>query len=111
MAMSARGRVPAALFPFGVTGGGLPLVTRRATTITSAAALTMDVTGPLTAHASTDASAEQVPVIVQELPGAGDAPEQAAVAVLGGDFRITREAQHDVVSHDLVQHELGAVTP
>jgi serine protease AprX len=83
MGTRRTGRAPTAPLSSGVRWGGLPLFTRRITTIATAAALAMGMTGPLAAQASTDASVEPVSVIVRELAGAGNAPERA-VSALGG---------------------------
>ncbi|MDK3258924.1 S8 family serine peptidase [Blastococcus capsensis] len=52
-------------------------------TVATAAALAVGMAGPGVAQASAGASAAPVSVIVQEFPGAGNAPERA-VAALGG---------------------------
>jgi serine protease AprX len=83
MGMNARGRAPTAGLRFGMARSGLPLKLRRIMTIATAAALTMGMTGPLAAQASTDTANQPVSVIVRELPRAGDAPEQAVSAVGG----------------------------
>jgi serine protease AprX len=56
---------------------------RRVTTLVSAAVLAVGLAGPVAAQASTATTAAPVPVIVRELPGAGDAPEQAVTAIGG----------------------------
>jgi serine protease AprX len=83
MGMSTRRRAPTARHSAGVTWGGLGLHLRRITTIATATALAVGVAGTAAAQASPGVPAEQVPVIVRELAGAGDAPERA-VAALGG---------------------------
>ena len=72
---------PASAPGFGVTWGGPPRAAARAVTVAAATALIAGMAGP--AVASTAAGAPSVSVIVQELPGSGDAPERA-VAALGG---------------------------
>jgi serine protease AprX len=83
MGMNTRGRAPTARHSAGVTWGGLGLHLRRITTIATATVLAVGVAGTAAAQASPGVSAEQVPVIVRELAGAGDAPE-GAVSALGG---------------------------
>jgi hypothetical protein len=83
MGMRTRGRAPTGRRWFGATRVGLTLHTRRVATIATAAALAVGFVGPVAAQASTDAAAQPVPVIVRELPGAGNAPERAVSAVGG----------------------------
>lgn len=75
------GLAPASAPGYGVTWGGPPRAAARAITVAAAAALIAGMAGP--ALASTASAAPSVSVIVQELPGSGDAPEKA-VAALGG---------------------------
>jgi serine protease AprX len=83
--MNSSQRGPTAAAPsYGVTWGGLPMYARRAMTVGLATLVAAGVTGPATAQAAEASSAEQVSVIVRELPGAGNAPERA-VAGYGGE--------------------------
>ncbi|SFF61922.1 S8 family serine peptidase [Blastococcus tunisiensis] len=66
---------------YGVTWGGVPLHARRMTTVATAVFVVAGAIVPGTALATADAP--PVSVIVQEFPGAGNAPERA-VAALGG---------------------------
>jgi serine protease AprX len=66
---------------YGVTWGGAPLPARRLMTVATAVFVAAGTIAPGTALAS--AQARPVSVIVQEFPGAGNAPERA-VAALGG---------------------------
>jgi serine protease AprX len=69
---------------YGVTWGGVPLHVRRAMTVAVATLVAAGLAGPASAAAATQASsAEDVSVIVRELSGAGNAPEQA-VSAFGG---------------------------
>jgi serine protease AprX len=69
---------------YGVTWGGVPLHARRAMTVAVATLVAAGLTGPATASAAAlTSSADQVSVIVRELAGSGNAPEQA-VAAFGG---------------------------
>jgi serine protease AprX len=83
MGMRTRGRAPTARRSFGASWSRLTPHARRITTIATAAALAVGLAGPAAAQASTDASAAPVSVIVRQLPGAGNAPEQAVSAVGG----------------------------
>src|SRR4051812_48694766 len=69
---------------YGVTWGGLPMHARRAMTVGLATLVAAGVVGPATAQAAEVSSADQVPVIVREVAGAGNAPERA-VAGYGGE--------------------------
>ena len=70
--------------PTCIEAGSAPaLHSRRIATLATATALVMGMAGPAVAQASSDGSAAPVSVIVQELSGAGNAPERAVVA-LGG---------------------------
>jgi serine protease AprX len=81
MKETRAGLVPASAPGFGVTWGGPPRAASRALTVAAAAAMIAGMAGP--AVASTASGAPPVSVIVQELPGSGDVPENA-VAALGG---------------------------
>jgi serine protease AprX len=71
---------------YGVTWGGVPLHARRAMTVAVATLVAAGLAGPASAAAATQASsAENVSVIVRELSGAGNAPEQA-VSAFGGSL-------------------------
>ena len=83
MKESRAGLAPASAPGYGVTWGGPPRVAGRALTVAAAAALIAGMAGPASASTQEPASAA-VSVIVQELPGSGDAPERA-VARLGGE--------------------------
>jgi serine protease AprX len=67
---------------YGVTWGGVPMFARRAMTVGLATLVAAGVAGPASA-ATTASAAEDVSVIVRELAGAGNLPEQA-VAAFGG---------------------------
>src|SRR5688572_7212455 len=83
--MSSNQRGPTLAAPsYGVTWGGLPMYARRAMTVGLATLVAAGVAGPATAQAAESSSAEQVSVIVRELPGSGDAPERA-IAGYGGE--------------------------
>ncbi len=82
MKESRAGLGPASAPGFGVTWGGPPRAAGRALTVAAAAALIAGIASP--AGASTaPVQADPISVIVQELPGSGNAPERA-VAALGG---------------------------
>jgi hypothetical protein len=66
---------------YGVTWGGAPRHARRLATVTTAVFVAAGSMAPGTALAAADAA--PVSIIVQEFPGAGNAPERA-VAALGG---------------------------
>src|SRR4051794_4405690 len=83
MNTTARGSAPASPPGFGVTWGGPPRVATRGLTVVAAAAIIAGMAGPAVAAPPTASSADQVAVIVQELPNSGDRAEQA-VAALGG---------------------------
>src|SRR3954454_611655 len=83
MNTTARGSAPASPPGFGVTWGGPPRVATRGLTVVAAAAIIAGMAGPALAATPTASSADQVAVIVQELPNSGDRAEQA-VAALGG---------------------------
>jgi hypothetical protein len=69
---------------YGVTWGGVPLQARRAMTVAVATLVAAGLAGPASAAAATRASsADDVSVIVRELAGAGNGPEQA-VSAFGG---------------------------
>jgi serine protease AprX len=69
---------------YGVTWGGVPLQARRAMTVAVATLVAAGLAGPASAAAATQASsADDVSVIVRELAGAGNGPEQA-VSAFGG---------------------------
>ena len=74
MKESRAGLAPASAPGYGVTWGGPPRVAGRALTVAAAAALIAGMAGPASASTQEPASAA-VSVIVQELPGSGDAPE------------------------------------
>ena len=67
---------------YGVTWGGVPMFARRAMTVGLATLVAAGVAGPANA-ATTASAAENVSVIVRELAGAGNLPEQT-VAAFGG---------------------------
>jgi serine protease AprX len=81
--MSSNQRVSTPVAPsYGVTWGGLPMHARRAMTVGLATLVAAGVAGP--AGAATTASAtDQTSVIVREITGAGNGPEQA-VSAFGG---------------------------
>jgi serine protease AprX len=83
--MSSNLQGPSPVAPsYGVTWGGVPLHARRAMTVAVATIVAAGLTGPATASAAAlTSSAGQVPVIVRELAGSGNAPEQA-VSAFGG---------------------------
>jgi serine protease AprX len=82
--MSSTQRGPTLSPSYGVTWGGVPMHARRFLTVGVATLVAAGLTGPATARAAVvESSAEDVSVIVRELEGAGNAPEQAVVA-LGG---------------------------
>ena len=83
MKSTARGSTSASPPGFGVTWGGPPRVAVRGLTVAAAAALVAGMAGPAVAATSPVASARTVSVIVQELPGAGNVPEQAVAALHG----------------------------
>ena len=87
MSSTLQGSRPAAP-AYGVTWGGVPRMTGRATTVAVAGLVAAGLIGPATAAAATTSSAGSVSVIVREHAGSGDAPERA-VAALGGS--VTRE--------------------
>src|SRR5690242_525727 len=68
---------------FGVTWGGVPRITQRGLALAVGTVVVAGLAAPTTAFAATPSSAHQVSVIVRELQGAGNAPEQAVTA-LGG---------------------------
>jgi serine protease AprX len=83
MSSNLQGHGPGAP-SYGVTWGGVPLHARRAMTVAVATLVAAGLTGPATASAAAlTSSADQVSVIVRELAGSGNAPEQA-VAAFGG---------------------------
>jgi serine protease AprX len=82
--MSSNQRGPTLAAPtYGVAWGGVPLQARRAMTVAVASLVAVGLAGPTAQAATTASSAEDVPVIVQEIDGSGNAPEQA-VAAFGG---------------------------
>jgi serine protease AprX len=83
MTKRLAGLVPASAPGFGVTWGGPPRAAGRALTVVAAAAMIAGMAGPAAAATAVVSSADPVSVIVRELPGAGNAPERAVVA-LGG---------------------------
>jgi serine protease AprX len=85
MKESRVGLAPASSPGYGVTWGGPPRAAGRALTVVAAAAMIAGMAGPAVAStAPVPSAADPVSVIVQELPGSGDAPERA-VAALGGE--------------------------
>ena len=69
-----------------MTWGGVPFHARRAMTVAAATLVVAGLAGPTAASAATTpsaSSADEVSVIVRELAGAGNAPEQA-VSAFGG---------------------------
>jgi serine protease AprX len=83
MKKKLAGLVPASAPGFGVTWGGPPRAAGRAVTVAAAAAMITGVAGPAAASAAVASSVDPVSVIVREVPGSGDGPENA-VAALGG---------------------------
>jgi serine protease AprX len=83
MTKRLAGLVPASAPGFGVTWGGPPRAAGRALTVVAAAAMIAGMAGPAAAATTVVSSADPVSVIVRELPGAGNAPERAVLA-LGG---------------------------
>jgi serine protease AprX len=83
MTKRLAGLIPASAPGFGVTWGGPPRAAGRALTVVAAAAMIAGMAGPAAAATAVVSSADPVSVIVRELPGAGNAPERAVVA-LGG---------------------------
>jgi serine protease AprX len=83
--MNSNQQGPAPVAPsYGVTWGGVPMHARRAMTVAVATLVVAGLTGPATASAAAlTSSADQVSVIVRELAGSGNAPEQA-VSAFGG---------------------------
>src|SRR4051812_49800292 len=70
---------------FGVTWGGVPRMAQRGLTLALGTAVAAGLAAPTVAFAATPgpSSAQPVSVIVRELPGTGNGPEQA-VAAYGG---------------------------
>ena len=83
----STGSPPVAAPTFGVTWGGPPRSAARALTLAAATALVAGMAGPAAAAPAAGSPAEHVAVIVRELPGAGDRPEQAVTA-LGGTVEV-----------------------
>jgi serine protease AprX len=83
MTKRLAGLVPASAPGFGVTWGGPPRAAGRALTVVATAAIIAGMAGPAAASTAVVSSADPVSVIVRELPGAGNAPERAVLA-LGG---------------------------
>ncbi|WP_167762235.1 S8 family serine peptidase [Blastococcus sp. CT_GayMR20] len=83
MGMNKRGRATRPTLAFDELGTGVALRVGRITTVATATALVVGLTGPVTAQASPGTAADSVEVIVQEAAGAGDLPERAVTA-LGG---------------------------
>jgi serine protease AprX len=83
MGMKKRLRAATPGLGFDGLGTGVALHVRRLTTVATATALAVGLSGPAAALASPEALADPVEVIVQEAAGAGDLPEQAVTA-LGG---------------------------
>jgi serine protease AprX len=107
MKKSLAGLVPASAPGFGVTWGGPPRAAGRALTVAAAAAMIAGMAGPAAAATAVVSSAEPVSVIVQELPGSGDAPERA-VAALGGTVGRTL-AVIDGFAARVPSHRLGVL--
>ncbi|HYH74112.1 MAG TPA: S8 family serine peptidase [Nocardioides sp.] len=87
MISNQRGSTAQEAPAYGVTWGGVPFQARRAMTVAAATLVVAGFAGPASA-ATQASSADQVSVVVREVSGAGNAPEQA-VAAFGGS--VTRQ--------------------